>query len=201
MDLNFIRYWIARLTDKVDAPEEFDARINFSQSQNFAEQWKGKNFMALRPFKTVLGGQTPPLMLTQGNQNAYATLPSDYFGLESGTVFYAGEEKDIEFLEDNEFDNRKRNYIEIPTAEYPIGNIQSNFIRFLPKTLQTVNFSYIHRPLPVHFAYTTKRGFIEFDPVNSSAWLWDEEQTVNIIMIVLQEMGIGATKEQVKAKK
>lgn len=209
MDLNEVRYIIAKFTDKLDAPEEFDVRLNFGQAKNFAVEWgkimatppELRDFSAVRPFKTILGGQNPPMVLNQGNQYAYAELPTDYFGKESGTVFYGGQEMPIDFLEDAEFDYRKRNYIEVPTAEYPIGNIQSNFIRFLPKTLQTVNFSYIHTPLPIHFAYTTNRGFIEYDPSNSSELLWDDENIYKIISYVLQDMGLQVTPEQVKAKK
>ena len=209
MNLNEVRYIIAKFTDKLDAPEEFDVRLNFGQAKNFSVQWEKimatppelRDFSAIRPFKVIMGGQYPPLVLNKGNQYSYAELPTDYFGKESGTVFYGGEEKPVEFLEDAEFDLRKRNYIEIPTAEYPIGNIQSNFIRFLPKTLQTVNFSYIHTPKSVHFAYKTDRGFIEYDPDNSSELLWDDEQVVNIIMYVLQDLGIEATPEQIKAKR
>ena len=200
MNLNDVRYTIAKFTDKLDAPEEFDVRVNFGHLKNFQVQWGLKNFIALRPFKTILGGQTPPLMLTQGNQYAYGTLPDDYFGLESATVFFSGQEKDVEFLEDADFDNRKKNTIEIPDAENPIGNVQSNFIRFLPKGLQTVNLSYIHTPGKVHFAYKTDRGFIEYDPDNSVELLWDDEQIVNVIMYVLQDLGIEATPEQIKAK-
>jgi len=201
MNLNEVRYTIAKLTDKVESPEELDVRLNFGHRKNFAIQWEAKNYDALRQFKVLMGGQNQPMYVTQGNQFGYSLLPDDYFGKSSATVFYQGEEKDVEFLEDAEFDNRKRNYIEIPTVEYPIANVQSNFIRFLPKGLQYVNFSYIRSPEWVHFGYKTDRGFIEYDPVTSVELPWDDEQTVNIIVLILQDMGIQATPEQVKKAK
>jgi hypothetical protein len=197
MNLNDVRYILAKFTDKADAPEELDARLTFGSNKNFAIQWEAKNWDALRLHKVVMGGNTPPLYVTGG----YAPLPTDYFGQESATVFYGTEEKSVEFLQDQEFDDRKRDYIEIPTVEFPIGNIQSNYIRFLPKSLQYVNFSYIKEPGTVHFAYTTTRGFIEYDPANSVELLWDDEQIANIIILVLQDMGIQATPEQVKKAK
>ena len=133
--------------------------------------------------------------------NGLATLPSDYFGKESATVFYGGEEKSVEFLEDQEFDDRKRNYIEIPTPKFPIGNIQSNFIRFMPKSLQYVNFTYIKSPGTVHFGYTTARNFIEYDPTTSIELPWDDEQITNIIVMVLQDLGLQVTPQQVKNAK
>jgi hypothetical protein len=194
VNLNEVRYIISRFTDRADAPEEFDARINFGHNKNFSIQWEAKNWDALRPFKVVRGGDTPPLYVTNG----YSTLPSDYFGRASATVFYQGEEKPVEFLEDLDFDDRKSNPIEYPSIEYPIGNIQSARIRFLPKSLQYVNFSYIRSPEWVHFGYTNLRGFVEYDPVTSVELPWDDENTVAIILMVLSDMGIQATPDQVK---
>ncbi len=201
MNLNDVRYVIAKFTDKLDAPEEFDVRIDFGHKKNFAIQWEAKNFDALRQFKVLMGGETPPMMVAEGNQYGYGYLPADYFGKSSGTVFYGGEEKLVEFLEDADFDDRKKNYIEIPTVEFPIGNVQSNFIRFLPKNIQHVNFSYIHSPQTIHFGYTTTRGFIEYDPATSVELPWDDEQIVNIIMMVLQDLGLQVTPQQVKEAK
>ena len=206
MNHNDVRYILAKFTDKFDAPEEYDSRLTFAHQKNFAIQWERiqstpeeqRDFSALRLLKVIMGdGMTPPLYVTNG----LATLPSDYFGKESATVFYGGEEKSVEFLEDQEFDDRKRNYIEIPTPEFPIGNIQSNFIRFMPKSLQYVNFTYIKSPGTVHFGYTNQRRFIEYDPTTSIELPWDDEQIINIIVMVLQDLGLQVTPQQVKAAK
>ena len=207
MNLNDIRFVIARLSNGViEAPEEYNVRLNFAHRQNFSLQWKQilenpvdqRDYSPIRYFKKVLGGQTPPLYVSGG----YADLPKDYFGLESATTLYNGEEKTVEFLEDRLFDDRKKNAIEKIDPEYPIGNIQSNFIRFAPKTIQFVNFSYIVSPKDVLFAYKTDRGFIEYDPDKSVELPWDDDQITNIIMLILSDMGISKTREQVeKAKK
>jgi len=203
MNLNDTRFVIARLADGVvESPEEFNVRLNFGHRQNFSNQWEKilatpedqRDYSPLRYFKKVLGGVTPPLYVSGG----YADLPKDYFGKESATVFYGGEEKTVEFLEDKRFDERKKDAIEGVDPEYPLGNIQSNFIRFLPKSIQFVDFSYITAPKGVKFAYKSDRGFIEYDPVNSIELPWDEEQVTNIIMLILSDMGINKTREQVK---
>jgi hypothetical protein len=199
--INDVRYTIARFTDKLDAPEEFDVRVNFAHRKNFAMQWDAKNFDALRLFKKASGWDTPPLYVTAGAKEGYADLPADYFAKDSATVFYGQDERDIEFLDSGEFDNRKRNYIEIPTPEYPIACEQGIRLRVLPKNIQYINLSYFSKPELVHFGYTTSRGFVEYDPATSVELPWDDEQIINIIMMVLQDLGLEVTPEQVKKAK
>ena len=202
MKLDVVRYIISKFTDKAETPEELDARLNFAHGQLFAMRWKELDMDSLRPFKKTMGGETPPMMITTGNQFGYGLLPTDYFMWESASIMYGGEEKDVEFVEDDEWDNRKRNYIETPTFEFPITNMQSDRLRCLPRGIQYLNFSYIRKPEVIRFGYTKAKGFIEYDPATSVELPWDDANAIQIIIMVLQDMGVSATKEQVeKARK
>ena len=195
MTYNNVRQILARFTKLPENPEELDARFNLGQDQRFAQCYEAKDFESLRPFKAIHGeSDTTPLYVINGR----ATLPDDYFAYESATIIKDGASRQVEFVEDEEWDNRKQNYIEIPNWDYPLGNLRFTYMRILPKDIQYVILSYFTAPVPVKFGYTKAHGYVEYDPTVGVEPLWNDENMTAIILLVLQGYGIQATKEQVK---
>jgi len=194
MNCNDVRQILARFTKLDENPEELDARINLAQNQRFAQCYEAKDFESLRPFKANAGEDGVPLYVINGR----ATLPNDYFAYESATIIKDGVSRQVEFVEDAEWDNRKQNYIEIPNWDYPLGNMHFSYMRVLPKTIQYVLLNYFFAPPDVKFGYTKAHGYVEYDPMTSVDLLWNAENVTAIILLVLQGLGIKATSEQVK---
>jgi hypothetical protein len=195
MDYNDVRIRLARFL-KREAPEDMDARVNLQQGRLFSRLYEAQMFEGLRPFKKVLGDGTPPLYVVNGS----AKLPDDYFAKESGYIITDGGNYPLEFLEDNEFDDRRHNYIEIPDLEHPIGNLQPSTLRVLPQTVQYVLFSYFIAPPKVKYGYKRDRGFVEYDSTAAVQLLWNDEYITEIIIMVLETYGIQVTAEQVNKK-
>ena len=194
MTINLVRQILARFTQLDENPEELDARINLAQNQRFAQCYEQKDFESLRPFKANAGEDNVPLYVINGR----ATLPGDYFAYESATIIKDGVSRQLEFVEDAEFDNRKQNYIEIPNWDYPLGNLHYSYMRVLPKDIQYILLNYFIAPPDVKFGYTKAHGYVEYDPLTSVDLMWNAENVTAIILLVLQGLGIKATAEQVK---
>jgi hypothetical protein len=116
------------------------------------------------------------------------------------TVIVGGEQKQVEILDGGTFDNRKSHKIEVPDLAHPIATFMSTYIKFLPKNVQFVNFTYLGTPTPVHYATQSVFGFPQYDSVNSAELLWDESDQIEIIKIALQELGVIASQEDIKNK-
>lgn len=185
---------IHRFTDVVESPEEYDARINKAHRLLYAKRFLEGDTDALIPFITVKGYDTPALVVTNG----FANLPSDYHRVIDATVVVGGQEKMVEFVEDKEFADRKSNPIELPTNDYPLGNIQGSRARFLPKTIHHVNFTYYRKPETLKFGYTRANGYIQYNPATSVESPWDEVNDIVMLQMVLADMGKDVPIEQIE---
>jgi hypothetical protein len=193
-----IGYIISQYTNVLDQPEEFNTRMNWGQNQLFNECIRKKDFESLEPFKYVRGENgTKPLTFVNGN----CLLPSDY--VYARGMYYLLDSKPIRvnMLSVSEYENFMVSALEYPTKEYPIANIISDHIRLLPKDIRFVIFTYIKKPTEIFYAIDTSLGYAQYDPDNSVEFLWDEHNQVTIIMLVLESLGIVATREEINAKK
>lgn len=198
MNHDLIRQIVGRFTDIAEVPEAYDTRLNAAHRKYYAIKMAEGDDDALRPFKVDKGHDySSPLQVTNGT----AYLPSDYFKVIDATVFVGGNEKQVEFLDDREFSSRKKDHIEIPTVEYPIGNIQSDRARFLPKAIRQVHFLYYRKPEVLKFGYSRVSGYIKYDPDTSVELPWDDVHAMAVIQIMLADMGIKKTIEEIKDKK
>ena len=175
----------------------FETHYNDGELKLFYQKYAEKDYQALRKFKKVMGDGTPPLYVTDG----MATIPSDFFAIESAYYRIGIEPIPINFLEDADYDRLIAHKIEYPTPEYPIGNIQPDYIRILPKAVKFVVFSYLTKPTPITYAVTETRGFIEFDGTGASSTVkWDEANAVLLIQNILQSLGIITNQTEIKSK-
>jgi len=180
-------------------PEEFDSLANFAQVILFRQRIDEGDDVSLRPFKKTMGidNATPPLYV---NSSGYAILPSDYYKYTSLTYICDGTERLVEVLDDTDFDDRKTHHIEVPTKEFPVASFRGGTARFMPKNLQYVHMSYFIQPPMVHYAIDKSSGWARYDSVNSTEFLWDNDNVVKIIMIMLQSLGVVASEKQVAEK-
>ena len=198
MKLSEIGYIVSQYTPLLDQPEEFNTRMNWGQMQRYFQCVKEKDEKSLRPFKAIRGENGVPALHFANGQ---CDLPLDYQNHISMYYILDGEQVRVNILGDNNFENFKTSPIEYPTAEYPISNIQSNYIRLLPRNIHFAVFSYYKKPKQILYAIDNTLGYSKYDAVNSVEFEWDEENQVQIIMLVLQSLGIQATKEDIQSKK
>jgi hypothetical protein len=198
MTLEEIVYILSQYSPIWDQPEEVNTRLNWGQSQLYFQLIAAKDWVSLRPFKVIKGENgTPPLHFVNGVCN----VPSDFQVEEKAYHILDGDEVRINILDDDQFEVFKTNGMEYPTQKYPIANIQSNYIRLLPKDIRFVVFSYIKTATPVFYAVDTTLGYAQYDSANSIEFEWEETEQVAIIMIVLSSLGINTTKEEIESKR
>jgi hypothetical protein len=200
-------------------PEQWDILLHFSQLKHYKRkvglpeeyqpgQPRPSQVYAitqridddLAPFSVHMGrdGELPLVIPATGE----ALLPADFFyptGLlyklsnPDGTV----DDKEVVLLTDKEWNDSVSSQIIMPTKSYPIGNIKNGYIRFLPKNLHFVDFTYLRKPVVPVYAYTIIDGFIEYNPTNSIELEWDELNQIDILYILLSDLGIVTAKADI----
>lgn len=178
------------------APELFADMATRANNELFALRWSERDMDALRKFRVVMGEDTTALKFTAG----VATLPSDYFSLETGYYMDGHSPVRINFVSPRAFDAMITSAIEYPTLSYPIASIISNTVRIRPVEVKFVVFTYISSPQPVVYAVTSTRGFPEFDEANSSVLLWDDANVVVLIQNLLQNLNIQVSQTEIQNK-
>ena len=178
--------------------EEYDSIANLGQLQYFNTCIDNKDDIALRPFKVNKGvdSNTPALFVSALGTAPLPTNYKQFLPMESLTYIYNGVQVKVEPVDDNTFDYRKNHPTETPTKRYPIYCVQSDYIKFLPKNLQYVNFQYLKKPDWVHMNVTNTHGYAEYTATGSVEFEWNDASMVYIIQEMLNLMGIPATLEQ-----
>ena len=192
-DINFI---VGLYVIGVVPADLFQDRLNQAHIALLFQRWGEKDFESLRGFKRVIGDKTPPVYIKNGRGD----IPADYFAFESAYHNYKGTRVKINFVDDFAYDTFLSHKIEYPTNDYPVGNIQSSYIRIQPETVRFVVFSYIVKPSKLVYAIKVLRGFPEFDAVNSSAVPWNDADCIVLIQNILQLFGINVTKSEIQQK-
>jgi hypothetical protein len=196
MNLQEFKDIVGIFADKPMPVDIFESTYHSAELKLFLQKIIEKDFFALQKFRIVKGEVDAPIILTDGR----ALLPDGFFEIESGYYNLNGEKVMINFVSDVEYDRLQSHTIEYPTSKYPIGNIQSNYIRVLPKTVHYIVTNYINYPEKITYATTNTRGFIEFDENNSSEVKWDEANVIFLIQNFLQLIGIIVTQNEVNQK-
>jgi hypothetical protein len=139
------------------------------------------------------GGLLPLLHFTNGR----APIPIDYEGNPQmltpwGTL--------VNIVDDAQYQDLIGHQIEYPDRDHVIVNFKSNFIRCEPKDIRYLNFTYVAKPTPVVFGYKTDRGFVEYDSASSTELLWNDQNIIQIIILVLQSFGVVASQQEVQSQ-
>jgi len=153
----------------------------------------------LRRFKVFMGKKgTAPLML---DTNGYADVPSDMYYPSSFTYQYFTSFKDrwrtVDVLTDEEYDKRLGSAVEQPTKYWPVCNFQKDFIRFVPIDMQYINFNYIRYPVDPEYVMKLENNIPEYDAANSTELEWDETNQIDIMMLVLVDLGMFLKREDI----
>jgi hypothetical protein len=150
----------------------------------------------LLPFKVHMGRNGYPKLAISANGEA--VIPTDFFYplslmypvIDSGQLVY----NNVEVLTDSEWVDYLSSKIITPNKKYPIANFQKSYIRFAPINLQSVEFTYLKKPVDPVYAYTIANDFIEYDPVHSVELEWDELNKIDILYILLSDIGVVVTR-------
>jgi hypothetical protein len=97
----------------------------------------------------------------------------------------------VDILDDNKYAERSSNSIKFPSFDFPICNFLSDKIRFMPKDLKEVEFSYLRNPIRPVWAYTSPNGVEIYDAANSVDFEWSEILFTDISRIILGYIGIN----------
>ena len=132
---------------KVGLPEEYMPgrpipRQAWENSQKITDD--------LRLVEVNMGGDTPPLYV---NDKGFANLPPDYIHQSTAHSQFG----DIEFLNSDDFSGRKFKQLKKPTLRYAVCRVIGDRLEFMPKNINSVNFSYLRLP---------KMGYLDVKIVN-----------------------------------
>ena len=173
---------------RLGLPEEYQPgapipRVAFEITQRITED--------LRPFKVMKGwNNTTPLSVVNGKLH----YPDDYYIISSLTYYLTSDnetyERKIEILSDQEFEEKTTSVLMNPGALFPVANMQADFIRFHPLKNDKVNMVYLRLPKKPHYAVKYFEDWSEYWPEYSTQLEWDNLATIDIIAIMLSEIGI-----------
>ena len=194
MNLGQIRNILTNFIERDWSPAQMEAELDFAQLRYF--DIARKMDKDLYQFEVKLGEEEPPLYVTNG----LATIPTDYHEFISMTAPLGGEFPPIRKCDSYLFDYLRQSPIEFPTADYPICRFFGTQIQFLPTTIIYVNFMYYKTPQTPVFGYTTTYGAIEYNSATSTELDWHEDDQIAIMQIVLQDLGVIVSTEQIKEK-
>jgi hypothetical protein len=197
MTLEQIGHLIGQFVSMDRYAGEFSDLLNFAQYQYFAANIS--NDEVVYPFirhKGVDNGTMPLVVSSAG----LATIPSDFAAHRDMTFIYAGVQRQVEVLKEKEFNDRKSSSIEIPNRSHPIACYYHSYIKFLPRNVQAVSYTYLSKPARIVYAVSMENGRLTYDPTTSTELAWDEQSQVEIVRILLQELGVIVTNEEVKSK-
>jgi len=182
---------------KIGLPEEYQPGMPVPKQ---AYEITDRMIEDLRVFKKVIGGtSTTPITV---DTDGHYTLPEDYFIATSLTysnvVDGVSYERKIERLNDLEYESVTTKVSTKPDEWYPVCNIQNTYIRFYP-VLAGGNISMVYLRLPVKPDYVVKmdHGYYEYDSINSTELEWGDLQLIDILTILLGDLGIELRSQDV----
>jgi hypothetical protein len=195
MDLNQIRNILVNFVQKEWTSVQLESGLHNAQMKFMELAIKQER--DLYQFKVKMGEGSPPLYVTSG----FADIPSDFYYFLSMNVPSGGTYPRVRKCNDELFEYLRESTVENPTGDYPICRFVGTQIQFLPSTLLYVNFVYYKNPPSPVFGYTLTNGYLEYDEATSTQLDWAETDQMMIIQLVLQDLGVQATLEQIKTAK
>lgn len=186
-------------------PDDFSDLLNISQLKYFKQKWglpeeyqpgmplprqsyeiTSRLTEDLRPFKKVL---SPTTM----NVDGQLSYPSDYFIVTSITYSYIDTVvylRKVEILNDEQYGEAITKVSTKPDEWYPVCNPQATYIQFNPIMTGNLSMTYLRLPVKPVYAVKITDGFYEYDSVNSVELEWGDMQIIDIIAILLGDLGM-----------
>lgn len=200
--------------------EQFNIMLNIAQIKHF-KRWLGLpeeytpgmwltsqlpevtriTSEALKPFIVYMGKKDEsPLMVTGG----YANIPADYYYPLSMfykfvTALNMVKTRTIEICTDKKWAEVLSSAVVFPTVNRPYCNFKDTYIQFQPDVIRQVHFSYIRKPKTTVYAIKESPVGYEYDPDNSVELEWNDTNQIDIINILLGDLGVVARRMDIKA--
>jgi len=194
MTLEQIRNIVVNFVQKDWTPEQFASELHYAQLRYFnIVLGMDKN---CQQFVVKMGEGDPPLMVSGG----WATLPSDFFRFISATIQTGSDYVRVRPCDVEQFDYLRQSPIEYPTSDYPILRIIDDRVQFLPADVLYVNFIYYRVPYAPVWGYTISGGVMVYDSTTSTELDWDEDDQIGIIQVLLQDLGVIVSQDQIRQK-
>ena len=175
---------------KLGLPEQYQPGMPYPQQVVEITQ---ENRQSLQPFVVFMGDyHSNPLTIDL--LTGYATTPADCYYI--STLLFkkiSGRKispKDVTLVTDTQWNDQVSSKLIAPTKDHPIANIQSGFIRFMPRDLRKVDFIYYRLPKDPVYAVKSDRGNAEYDHASSVQLEWNEENQIDIIYLLLNDLAI-----------
>lgn len=123
------------------------------------------------------------------NVNGLVTVTGWYYILD----FYSASSRSADIISYQEFSSRVRDPQTKPTAKDLVAYIVKEGLRVLPATVTPVSVIYYRKPVdPVFRTLTNPQTLeLEYDPVNSVELEWDDANKLDIMHMILQDMGVN----------
>lgn len=174
---------------KLGLPEEYQPGMPLPRQ---AYEITDRMVEDLRVFKKVIGASTStPITL---DIDGHYTLPSDYFIATSLTYNYTTSGitylRKIDRLNDKEYESVTTKVSTKPDEWYPVCNIQNTYIRFSPILTGDISMVYLRLPAKPKYAITTANGYYQYDSINSTELEWGDLEVIDILVILLGDLGI-----------
>lgn len=183
---------------KLGLPEEYQPgmplpRQAFELNQRMTED--------MRHFKVIKGWNfSQPLDVD--TVTGSLDYPSGYYIISTMSWFYAPNsnevyERDIIPKSDLEFNKAITSFVEEPDNMFPICNMQADFIRISPKNIDTVNMVYLRLPKRPIYKVIDNGDHYQYDAENSQELEWDEMNQIDIVVLLLADLGIPLVNQAV----
>lgn len=186
---------LRHLKKKIGLPEEYQPGQPIPRQ---VIEISKMNTVDIAPFKRYMGGQNASLSV---NKYGIANLPSDYYYPSALQIkLVRGAEvkmRDVKILSDKEYSERTGSFIRLPNLYFPIANFQNGFIMFSPKNVKYADFWYIAIPEKPVYAVTYTHGYPQYNSSASTELAWNETNTIDIMVMVLGELGINMTSSDI----
>lgn len=197
MTLETIGHIIGEFVPQDKFPEELDTLLHTMQMSYFYRNID--NDAIVFPFIRHMGVDNATMPLTI-NTVGIASLPHDFAAHRAMTVMYGNEQRLVEVVDASEWRYRLHLAIETPTREYPIASYQGKAIKFAPKNIQAVNYTYLANPVPPVYATQLVGTNLRYDPANSVELMWLDNDQIEIVKMTIEALGTQVTTDQVKEK-
>lgn len=139
----------------------------------------------LRRFKV----DSTPLTFTAG----LASLPGDYYY----PTALAVSNRPVDVMTDAQWFYRISSTLKAPTVYHPVVRFLASTIQIHPTTVGSVDWTYLKLPTTPAFALMDANGIKVYDSGNSTELDWDELSKMDIISMILKQIGMAITPQQV----
>ena len=105
--------------------------------------------------------------------------------------------KSVDIVKDDELAMRCDSELVPPTLDYPIGNIQSDYIRLYPQSISQVEMVYLRQPNKPVWGFTVVSNRFVYDAATSTDLDIPKEAFNEVVMMFLSYMGMRIREPQV----